>query len=73
MLPAFCRSLFSGSWLTEAGSRKLIAYTRIPDAEVDEDEVRAWMARSVDKGEGTTANELNPFRKMYFTSTKVES
>ena len=55
-----------------AGSRKLIAYKRIPDTEVDEEAAKAWISRTVPKGEGTTANELNPFRRMYFT-TKVES
>lgn len=60
-----------GRRLTYAGSRKLIAYKRIPDSEVDEAAARAWMARTLPRGEGTTANELNPFRKMYFT--KVES
>lgn len=54
-------------------SRKLIAYRRIPDAEVDGEAARAWMARTVHKGEGTTANELNPFRKMYFTAKVEES
>ncbi|KAL2105349.1 hypothetical protein VUR80DRAFT_8522 [Thermomyces stellatus] len=62
---AVCRQDFN-KW-----SRKLIAYRRIPDAEVDEEAARAWMARTVPTGEGTTANELNPFRRMYFT--KVET
>lgn len=48
------------------GSRKLIAYERIPDSEVDGDAVRAWLERTVQKGEGTTANDLNPFRRLYF-------
>jgi tRNA (guanine10-N2)-methyltransferase len=49
------------------GSRKLIAYRRRPDAEVDQEALRAWVSRVVQKGEGTTADELNPFRKMYFS------
>ncbi|SPO04127.1 probable TRM11 Catalytic subunit of an adoMet-dependent tRNA methyltransferase complex (Trm11p-Trm112p) [Cephalotrichum gorgonifer] len=60
-------------------SRKLIAYRRIPDAEVDQDAERAWVAAQADKGkggagaDGTTANELNPFRKMYFTKPASQS
>jgi tRNA (guanine10-N2)-methyltransferase len=51
--------------LTYKGSRKLITYRRIPDAEVvlgvHEERVRA---------EGTSADELNPFRKGYFKGFK---
>jgi tRNA (guanine10-N2)-methyltransferase len=51
-------------WLTETpGSRRLITYRRIPDAEVDRE---AMKAREETKAVGKTADELNPFRKAYF-------
>jgi tRNA (guanine10-N2)-methyltransferase len=49
--------------LTSAGSRRLITYRRIPDAEVDPE---AMKAREEAKPVGKTADELNPFRKAYF-------
>ncbi|AEO55069.1 hypothetical protein MYCTH_2298473 [Thermothelomyces thermophilus ATCC 42464] len=44
-------------------SRRLITYRRIPDAEVDQE---AMKAREEMKPVGKTADELNPFRKAYF-------
>ncbi|KAL2164734.1 hypothetical protein VTH06DRAFT_29 [Thermothelomyces fergusii] len=44
-------------------SRRLITYRRIPDAEVDQE---AMKAREETKSVGKTADELNPFRKAYF-------
>jgi len=46
------------------GSRRLITYRRIPDNEVDPE---AMQAREEMKPVGTTADELNPFRKAYFS------
>ncbi|KAL2153440.1 hypothetical protein VTH82DRAFT_4595 [Thermothelomyces myriococcoides] len=44
-------------------SRRLITYRRIPDAEVDQE---AMKAREEMKSVGKTADELNPFRRAYF-------
>ncbi|KAK4110207.1 tRNA guanosine-2'-O-methyltransferase [Canariomyces notabilis] len=45
-------------------SRRLITYRRIPDVEVDP---RAMKAREERISIGKTADELNPFRKAYFS------
>ncbi|KAK4126032.1 tRNA guanosine-2'-O-methyltransferase [Parathielavia appendiculata] len=45
-------------------SRRLITYRRIPDREVDQE---AMKAREEMKPVGKTADELNPFRKAYFS------
>ncbi|KAL2019303.1 hypothetical protein VTK56DRAFT_9770 [Thermocarpiscus australiensis] len=45
-------------------SRRLITYRRIPDAEVDPE---AMKAREEAKPVGKTADELNPFRRAYFS------
>ncbi|APA14738.1 hypothetical protein SS1G_06746 [Sclerotinia sclerotiorum 1980 UF-70] len=47
-------------------SRRLITYRRIPDSEVDPEEIRERKAN----GTGVTADELNPFRKGYFQGFK---
>ncbi|EGS21620.1 uncharacterized protein CTHT_0034840 [Thermochaetoides thermophila DSM 1495] len=49
-------------------SRRLITYRRIPDREVDPEAMKARQRRIE---VGKTADELNPFRKAYFT--KFES
>ncbi|KAL2129545.1 hypothetical protein VTI74DRAFT_7629 [Chaetomium olivicolor] len=49
-------------------SRRLITYRRIPDAEVDQEAMKAYEARTP---VGTTADELNPFRKAYFNKFEV--
>ncbi|KAL2120933.1 hypothetical protein VTJ04DRAFT_4960 [Mycothermus thermophilus] len=49
-------------------SRRLITYRRIPDAQVDQEAMRK---REEAKPVGKTADELNPFRKAYFS--KFES
>ena len=41
------------------------------DDEVDSEAMEAWASRQVEKGKGTTANELNPFRRMYFTKPQT--
>jgi tRNA (guanine10-N2)-methyltransferase len=46
------------------GSRRLITYRRIPDVEVDPG---AMKAREERISIGKTADELNPFRKAYFS------
>ncbi|KAM3071326.1 hypothetical protein ACMFMG_008917 [Clarireedia jacksonii] len=50
-------------------SRRLITYQRIPDSEVDPERIHERAARDT----GTTADELNPFRKGYFQGFKSES
>ncbi|KAL1879688.1 hypothetical protein VTK73DRAFT_6863 [Phialemonium thermophilum] len=45
-------------------SRKLITYRRKPDTEVDSTVVKEWQSRT--HVDGTTVNELNPFRRGYF-------
>ena len=47
-----------------AGSRRLITYRRIANAVVDQDAMKAREEGA--KLVGTTADELNPFRKAYF-------
>lgn len=46
------------------GSRRLITYRRIPDAQVDQEVVKTREENT--KLTGKTADELNPFRKAYF-------
>jgi len=52
--------------LTSAGSRKLITYRRIPDAQVDQPALAEALSR-VPRDEGQSADELNPFRRGYFS------
>ena len=42
-------------------------YRRLPDSEIDQEALAAAIAKGSHKGEGTTADELNPFRRGYFT------
>ncbi|KAJ4300161.1 hypothetical protein N0V88_002830 [Collariella sp. IMI 366227] len=49
-------------------SRRLITYRRIPDAEVDQETMNVYQARTP---VGTSADELNPFRKAYFNKFEV--
>lgn len=55
-------------------SRRLITYRKRPDAEVDPAAVEAWQAGLLGRDyDGVTADELNPFRKGYFTKFRNES
>ncbi|KAK0722039.1 S-adenosyl-L-methionine-dependent methyltransferase [Lasiosphaeria miniovina] len=56
---AVCTQVFS-KW-----SRRLITYRRIPDAEVDQEAMKARVENTTFLGR--TADELNPFRRAYFT------
>lgn len=58
----------------DAGSRRLITYERIPDNQVDAEALALALAnRDARDGEqGTTADELNPFRRGYFTKFKTD-
>ena len=48
------------------GSRKLIAYRRIPDAEVDQQALAEALFKAP-RDEGKSADDLNPFRRGYFS------
>ncbi|KAF9873713.1 RNA methylase family protein [Colletotrichum karsti] len=50
-------------------SRRLITYRRIPDGQVDQEKLAAYKRTT---HEGTTADELNPFRRGYFTKFEKE-
>ncbi|KAK2016718.1 tRNA guanosine-2'-O-methyltransferase [Colletotrichum eremochloae] len=50
-------------------SRRLITYRRIPDSQVDPERLAAYKRTVV---AGTTADELNPFRKGYFNKFEKE-
>ncbi|KAL8342168.1 hypothetical protein RB601_005115 [Gaeumannomyces tritici] len=55
------------------GSRRLIAYRRIPDDLVDAVALcEALERRAARESEGRTADELNPFRRGYFTKFKTD-
>ncbi|KAJ9143124.1 tRNA (Guanine(10)-N2)-methyltransferase [Pleurostoma richardsiae] len=53
-------------------SRRLITYQRLPDARIDQTALLAWKTRAARGHEGVTADELNPFRKGYFTKFQAE-
>lgn len=55
-------------------SRRLITYRKLPDEEVDPALVaEAWRTREHGVEVGTTADELNPFRKGYFNGFREEA
>jgi tRNA (guanine10-N2)-methyltransferase len=58
--------------LTMTGSRRLITYRRIPDAQVDQEAMKRWETDK-EKLVGKTVDELNPFRKAYFNKFEVEN
>ncbi|KAK7416137.1 hypothetical protein QQZ08_012114 [Neonectria magnoliae] len=47
-------------------SRRLITYRRMPDTQVSPDALMAYTSRKKLEPSGTTADELNPFRRGYF-------
>ncbi|KAL6717869.1 hypothetical protein ACLMJK_003954 [Lecanora helva] len=51
-------------------SRRLLTYKRLPDADIDN---TINTKEKVDVKEGTTANDLNSFRKRYFEGFKTSS
>ncbi|TQV93874.1 hypothetical protein V2A60_003967 [Cordyceps javanica] len=59
--------------LTPTGSRRLITYRRIPDSEVSTEALEAYSDRKLISEIGTTANELNPFRRGYFRKFQSDS
>lgn len=48
-------------------SRRLITYRKVPDEAVDPGDLEVWSSRMKDQHAGMTADELNPFRKGYFS------
>ncbi|KAJ3495787.1 hypothetical protein NLG97_g3149 [Lecanicillium saksenae] len=54
-------------------SRRLITYRRIPDSEVSKEALAAYKGREAISEVGTTANELNPFRRGYFRKFQSDS
>ncbi|PSR92138.1 hypothetical protein BD289DRAFT_459760 [Coniella lustricola] len=53
-------------------SRRLITYQKLPDESVDPAELEAWGSRRKGQHTGMTADELNPFRKGYFSKFQKE-
>jgi tRNA (guanine10-N2)-methyltransferase len=47
-------------------SRRLITYRRLPDAQVSQSALETYAARKKLTLSGTSADELNPFRRGYF-------
>lgn len=51
-------------------SRRLLTYRKLPDERVDPTELEAWLVAQravLEEAGGVTADELNPFRKGYFS------
>lgn len=83
-----CRTLTNVSWLISfisiilvsrctdcdiiLGSRRLITYRRIPDAQVEAAAIKAYEQAKAERAveEGKTADDLNPFRNAYFKGFK---
>lgn len=70
MYPPSCKMAQCANMTT--GSRRLITYRRIPDSDVSAADVEKYNAREGIKSVGTTANELNPFRRGYFRKFKAD-
>lgn len=58
--------------LTYTGSRRLITYRRIPDAQVLPSALEDHASRKKLATNGTTADELNPFRRGYFKKFEAD-
>lgn len=58
-------------------SRRLLTYRKRPDEDVDRAELDAWLREGEEKvlqeASGTSADELNPFRKGYFSKFQKEA
>ncbi|POS69355.1 hypothetical protein DHEL01_v212252 [Diaporthe helianthi] len=55
------------------GSRRLITYRKLPDQSVAAPELESWKAAAARQHVGTTADELNPFRKGYFNKFQTDT
>lgn len=62
---------FSSSFFS--GSRRLITYRKLSDESVDKSELQSWRAKAQRQHAGTTADELNPFRKGYFNKFQIDA
>lgn len=61
---------------TSTGSRRLITYRRLPDSQVSKADLGAHekqRAEAAAANTGTTADDLNPFRRGYFRKFEAES
>lgn len=59
-----------------SGSRRLITYRRLPDSQVSKSDLEAHerqRAEAAAANTGTTADDLNPFRRGYFRKFEAES
>lgn len=54
-------------------SRRLITYRKLPDESVSPAELETWMTRAGEQHAGVTADDLNPFRKGYFSKFQKET
>jgi tRNA (guanine10-N2)-methyltransferase len=53
-------------------SRRLITYRRLPDSQVSQSALETYANRQKLKLEGTSADELNPFRRGYFKKFEAD-
>lgn len=53
-------------------SRRLITYRRLPDSEVSQPALEAYASRQKLTVNGTSADELNPFRRGYFNKFEAD-
>ncbi|EMT70987.1 tRNA guanosine-2'-O-methyltransferase trm11 [Fusarium odoratissimum] len=53
-------------------SRRLITYRRLPDSQVSQEALEAYTNRQKLTLDGTSADELNPFRRGYFKKFEAE-
>ena len=66
------------SKLTYIGSRRLLTYSRVVNAEVDQSKLASYHVRRLElqgalsNGTKSTADDLNHFRKKYFQGFKTE-
>lgn len=56
----------------ETGSRRLITYRRLRDKDVSTAALEEYVTRTAVKVTGTSADELNPFRRGYFTKFEAD-
>ncbi|KAM5354368.1 hypothetical protein ACJ41O_001017 [Fusarium nematophilum] len=53
-------------------SRRLITYRRLPDSQVSQSALETYVKRQQLTANGTTADELNPFRRGYFKKFEAD-
>lgn len=69
---SFGERVLADSLILALGSRRLITYHRVPDAEVEPAAIKAYEQAKAERAveEGKTADDLNPFRNAYFKGFK---